>query len=85
MLWFLSIAAKRKFCVDRYLDAATGVTGKDADGKLAMILVTLHPQVAFSGELIPTPEQIDQMHHEAHEQCFIANSVKTQVVCEPVY
>jgi len=85
MLWFLSIAAKRKFCVDRYWDAATGTMGKNAEGKLAMLVVTLKPAVVFSGERVPTPQQIEQMHHEAHEECFIANSVKTEVRCEPVY
>ena len=85
MLWFLAIAAKRKFRIDRYFDAATGVMEKDAQGKLAMTVVTLKPQVAFSGEHQPTREQIDAMHDEAHEECFIANSVKTDVRCEPVY
>ena len=85
MLWFLSIAAKRKFCVDRYFDAATGVMEKNAEGKLAMTVVTLKPQVHFSGERLPTRAQIDQMHHQAHEECFIANSVKTDVRCEPVH
>lgn len=85
MLWFLSIAAKRKFCVDRYFDAATGVMDKNADGKMAMTVVTLKPDVAFSGERLPTREELDRLHHEAHEACFIANSVKTEVRCEPVY
>jgi organic hydroperoxide reductase OsmC/OhrA len=85
MLWFLSIAAKRKFCVDSYFDAAVGVMGKNADGKVAMLTVTLKPEVKFSGQRLPTHEKIMQMHHEAHEECFIANSVKTEVRCEPVY
>ncbi|MBB1074231.1 OsmC family protein [Rhodoferax sp. 4810] len=85
MLWFLSIAAKRKFCVDRYFDAAVGVMGKNAEGKMAMLTVSLKPQVQFSGERLPTPEQINAMHREAHEECFIANSVNTEVRCEPVY
>jgi organic hydroperoxide reductase OsmC/OhrA len=84
MLWFLSIAARRKFRVDRYFDAAVGVMEKNAAGKMAMTVVTLRPDVQFSGERLPTPAQIDQMHHDAHEQCFIANSVKTEVRCEPV-
>lgn len=83
MLWFLSIAAKQKFRVDRYFDAAVGVLGKNAERKMAMTVVTLRPEVHFSGERLPTREQISQMHHEAHEQCFIANSVKTEVHCEP--
>lgn len=85
MLWFLSIAAKRKFCVDRYADAAVGVMAKNAEGKMAMTVVTLRPEVHFSGERRPTREQSEQLHHEAHEQCFIANSVKTVVRCEPVH
>ncbi len=84
MLWFLSIAAKRRFCVDSYLDKAEGVMAKNADGKLAMTVVTLRPAVSFSGERLPTREQLDQLHHEAHEACFIANSVRTEVRCEPV-
>ncbi len=85
MLWFLSIAAKRRFCVDRYADAASGTMARNAQGRLAMTVVTLRPEVQFSGELQPTREQIEQMHHEAHEECFIANSVKTEVRCEPVH
>jgi len=84
MLWFLSIAAKQKFCVDRYFDAAVGVMERNTEGKMAMSVVTLRPEVHFSGERLPTREQIDQMHHEAHQECFIANSVKTDVRCEPV-
>jgi organic hydroperoxide reductase OsmC/OhrA len=85
MLWFLSIASRRKFCVDRYMDAAAGVMGKNSEGKMAMLTVTLKPEVQFSGENVPTREQLNGMHHEAHEACFIANSVKTEVRCEPVY
>ena len=84
MLWFLSMAVKGRFCVDRYLDAAVGVMAKDGQGKLAMTVVTLRPAVTFSGERQPTRAQIEAMHHEAHEACYIANSVKTEVRCEPV-
>lgn len=84
MLWFLSIAAKQKFCIDRYFDVAVGVMEKNSEGKMAMTVVTLRPEVHFSGERMPTREQISQLHHEAHEQCFIANSVKTEVRCEPI-
>ena len=85
MLWFLSIAAKRRFRVDRYFDAAVGTMETSANGKLAMSVVTLRPQVVFSGSPVPTREQIEQMHHMAHDECFIANSVRTEVRCEPVY
>ena len=84
MLWFLSIAAKRKFCVDRYADSAIGVMAKNENGKMAMTVVTLRPEVVFSGERMPTRAELEAMHHQAHEECFIANSVKTEVRCEPV-
>jgi organic hydroperoxide reductase OsmC/OhrA len=85
MLWFLTMAVKRKFRVDRYFDVATGVMEKNAEGKVAMTVVTLHPEVTFSGDHLPSREELDKMHHDAHEACFIANSVKTDVRCEPVY
>jgi organic hydroperoxide reductase OsmC/OhrA len=83
MLWFLSIAAKRRFRVDRYVDAAEGVMEKDGAGKLVMSVVTLRPLVKFSGDRVPTQQEFDQMHHRAHEECFIANSVRSDVRCEP--
>jgi organic hydroperoxide reductase OsmC/OhrA len=58
---------------------------KNAEGKMLMSVVTLRPEVHFSGERVPTREEIDHMHHEAHEECFIANSVKSEIRCEPVY
>jgi organic hydroperoxide reductase OsmC/OhrA len=85
MLWFLSMAVERKFRVDRYFDAASGIMEKNANGKLFVSVVTLRPDVQFSGEHLPTRAEVDAMHHAAHEECFIANSVKTQVLCEPVY
>ena len=85
MLCFLSLAAKRKLRVDSYLDQAVGLLKKNAEGRLAMTQVTLRPKAAFSGERLPTREEIDQLHHEAHEECFLASSVKTEMRCEPVY
>jgi len=82
MLWFLSIAAKRQFRVDSYVDAATGTMARNSAGKLAMTRVLLRPRVTFSGERRPGQAEIDAMHHEAHAECFIANSVTTEVVCE---
>jgi organic hydroperoxide reductase OsmC/OhrA len=84
MLWFLSLAAKRKYCVDRYTDSAVGVMGKNAAGKEYVALVTLHPDVAFSGDRIPNRDELNALHHRAHEECFIANSVVTEIRCEPV-
>jgi len=84
MLWFLHIAAKQGFVVERYRDEASGVMAKNTDGKFAITQVTLRPRLTFAGEKRPTAEQHEAMHHEAHEQCFIANSVKTEVRCEAV-
>ena len=85
MLWFLAIAGKRKFRVDRYRDQASGILEKNPAGKLWVSVVTLHPEVQFSGELLPTPQQIEDMHHSAHAECYIANSVSSQVRVEPVF
>jgi organic hydroperoxide reductase OsmC/OhrA len=83
MLWFLSLAARQRFRVDRYVDEAEGVMEKNAEGKVAITRVTLRPVVAFSGEKLPSREELERLHHEAHAECFIANSVKTDVRCEP--
>jgi organic hydroperoxide reductase OsmC/OhrA len=80
MLTFLVIAAKKRFVVDRYEDEALGVMTPNQNGKLFVSKVTLDPVIAFSGEKRPTPEQIADMHHLAHEECFIANSVLTEIV-----
>lgn len=83
MLWFLSITAKRGFVVESYRDEAVGRMAKDPSGKLSMTHVTLHPEVQFDGDKQPTKEEEVGMHREAHEQCFIARSVKSDVLCEP--
>ncbi len=85
MLFFLSIAAQAGFCVDSYTDDARGALEKDAAQRLVMTRVTLRPKTVFSGSPLPTEEEIQHMHHQAHEECFIANSVKTEVRCEPVF
>lgn len=83
MLWFLSIAADHDFVVDDYHDAAFGILDKNADGRFAMSVVTLRPLATFSGERRPTRAEILALHMLAHDQCYIANSVKTEVRCEP--
>jgi organic hydroperoxide reductase OsmC/OhrA len=82
MLWFLHLAAQGRWLVDDYLDEATGVMGKNAAGRMAMLSVTLHPKVAFAGAA-PGAAVLAQLHHGAHEACFIANSVTTDVRIEP--
>ncbi len=84
MLWFLSIAAEKGFRVDTYVDNAAGIMEQGPSGKLLMSLVTLRPIVSFSGSRLPSREEHAGMHHLAHEECFIANSVRTEVRCEPL-
>jgi organic hydroperoxide reductase OsmC/OhrA len=83
MLTFLAIAARKRYVVDSYQDEAVGVLAKDADGRLAITRVALRPGVAFGGERTPTPEELRVLHDQAHHACFIANSVRTEVVVEP--
>ena len=83
MLFFLSFAAAKGFVVDTYEDQAVGVMAKNEAGKMAMTVVTLRPKVAFAGKQ-PTAEQLNELHHRSHDECFIASSVKTDVRCEPV-
>jgi organic hydroperoxide reductase OsmC/OhrA len=83
MLFFLSFAAAKGFVVDSYEDQALGVMGKNEAGKMAMTVVTLRPKVVFAGKQ-PTAEQLNELHHRSHDECFIASSVKTDVRCEPV-
>lgn len=83
MLFFLSIAAKNKFTVERYTDRAIGIMGKNAAGAIAMTTVYLCPQVVFVGENLPTQENIDEIHEQAHHACFLANSVTTDIIIKP--
>lgn len=83
MLWFLSIAAKAGFRIDAYEDMAEGIMARNAEGKLAMIEVTLQPEVRFSPETPIDKARHEALHHEAHEACFIANSVLTQIRLRP--
>jgi organic hydroperoxide reductase OsmC/OhrA len=83
MLWFLSIAAGRGFVVDRYVDDAEGFLERGADGKVWMTRTTLRPAIAIAGARKPSRDELVAMHDEAHHACFIANSVKTVVTCEP--
>jgi organic hydroperoxide reductase OsmC/OhrA len=81
MLTFLAIAARKRLVVDRYEDAATGRMEKNAEGKLAITRVTLRPKVVFSGKA-PSADELARLHESAHTNCFIANSVRSEVVVE---
>lgn len=82
MLTFLALAARKRFVVESYDDAAVGTMEKNEDGKLAITRVVLRPNIVWGGEKQPDAATIEKMHHKAHEQCFIANSVKTEIVVE---
>ena len=81
MLSFLYIAAKAGFTVSGYRDEAEGLMGPDAESRTAITRVTLRPRIAYEGRA-PTPDESAHLHHQAHEECFIANSVKTAVAVE---
>ena len=82
MLFFLAYARKEGLVVDRYLDEASGVLARDERGRVSITTVTLRPQVDFSGEA-PTRAVLAELHHRAHEACYVANSIRATVTVEP--
>lgn len=82
MLTFLWLASKEGFQADSYHDVAKGVMTPNDKGKLWVSRVVLSPKISWSGSKLPTPADCERLHHSAHEECFIANSVKTEVVVE---
>eukprot|EP01035_Chromulina_nebulosa_P056667 gene56667-biopygen40501 len=84
MLTFLYLAAKRGLVVDRYEDVAEGVMTRNERGRMWVSKVTLKPQIAWAGDP-PEAGVLDELHHLAHEECFIANSVRTEVVVAPMH
>lgn len=82
MLFFLSIAAKRRLVIDEYIDNAIGIMSQDEKGRLSISKVILRPKITFSGDRQPGIEQLEKMHAQSHQQCFIANSVTAEVVTE---
>src|SRR5688500_2220448 len=79
MLTFLALASNKGFVVDRYEDHAVGHLEKNSAGKLAITRVELHPRIVYSGDRIPAEADLDWLHDKAHRECFIANSVTTEV------
>ncbi len=79
MLFFLDFAKRGGFVVDSYEDAAEGLMEKGADGRVRMTQVTLKPHIVFSGDKRPDAGEVDAIHHEAHDACYIANSVTAEV------
>jgi organic hydroperoxide reductase OsmC/OhrA len=84
MLTFLFLASKQGFQIDRYEDEAVGTMTKNEQGVPWMSAVMLHPKIVFSGEKIPTAAEQEHLHHLSHEQCYIANSVKTEIKVGPI-
>lgn len=84
MLWFLDIASRAGYVVEAYEDAAQGRMGRNDAGRLVVDIVTLRPRVRFAGARVPDAAALAALHHEAHDECFLANSVRCQVRCEPV-
>ncbi len=83
LLWFLDIAQRAGWVVDDYQDQAVGLMAKNAQGQLAITLVTLNPVVRFAGERQPDAAEHERLHRSAHDACFIANSVRSEVRCVP--
>jgi organic hydroperoxide reductase OsmC/OhrA len=83
MLFFLAFAAKRGFVVESYVDSATGRMGPNANGRTAMVRVTLRPRVEWGGERRPSAAELSELHERAHRACYIANSVTADVTVEP--
>jgi organic hydroperoxide reductase OsmC/OhrA len=79
MLFFLDFARRAGYVIDAYLDKAEGVMGKDERGRMAVTQIRLNPHVIWAGEKEPTPEELRELHHKAHEACFIANSFRGDV------
>lgn len=80
MLFFLNFAARAGFRIDSYEDAAIGEMAKNESGKVYVAKVTLSPRIVFSGDKRPSEADVAALHHTSHEECFIANSVKTEIV-----
>ncbi|MGD8115209.1 OsmC family protein [Vibrio sp. Hep-1b-8] len=82
MLTFLGIAAKQRYVIDQYIDHAVGYMEEDSQGRSSVTQVILRPDIIFVGDKQPTFEQLQKLHHLAHQHCFIANSVKTEITTE---
>lgn len=85
MLWFLSIAVKHKFCIDVYIDNAFGEMQNNEKDVFYIRNVTLQPKNIFSGVEILSQDKQITLHEEAHSQCYIANSVRSKIVCRPIF
>lgn len=83
MLWFLSLARSAGLEVLRYRDEAEAVMGTDDNGRMAITRITLRPAIAFAGDE-PGEGELAALHEQAHDRCFIANSLRSEILVEPV-
>ena len=84
MLWFMDFASRAGYRLDSYTDTAIGTMAKNEAGQVAITHVRLRPVTRFDAAHAPSKEQLEALHHRAHASCFLANSVRTQIDCEPV-
>ena len=80
MLTFLWLAATAGFNIESYEDNAEGLLTTGDDGKDWITTITLDPQIAWTGDKLPTAEEIAHLHHEAHEKCYIASTIRSKIV-----
>src|SRR5262249_49742573 len=79
MLSFLHIASKAGFQIESYEDNAVGTMTKNDSGALWIETIELYPKIVWASQKKPSAEEIEELHHQAHHVCFIANSIKTEV------
>lgn len=82
LLVFLYVACKAGFIVDSYQDKAVGYMDKNENGRMAITRIALRPTIVFAGTRQPGAAELDALHHAAHEDCYIANSIRADIVVE---
>jgi len=85
MLTFLALASIKKYSVGTYEDIAVAILEKNEKSRMAITKLYLRPKITFTGDNIPDETKINELHHAAHKECFIANSVLTEIIIEPVF
>lgn len=85
MLFFLALAMRKDFIVDTYTDCPSGVIDRNAAGKKAFVSIVMRPEATFSGDNLPSQDDIDTLHSRAHGLCFVANSLNADIAIQPIY
>ena len=84
MLFFLDFASRAGFRIDEYCDRISATMSKNESGKIWVSRIVLHPEITFSGDKRPTEADVAELHHKSHVECFIANTVRSEVVIDAV-